>query len=211
MLWLAIVPILLAGASVFYLYYAGYITKGSTYIKSRRNYLFKKESSDNNEALIEKDLSDILTQLPKNYAIIHKYSRNIVADYVVIGPTGIYVIEEKDARGQVIVSDDELTLNILNNISNIVTEISKQYRMLASEFRTVNRGNTIVKPILCFTSATVKYNNKGTYKGINIVSKTDILGHITGREALLDDPEIRNIIKYLLHRATYNYYRSTAS
>jgi len=114
----------------------------------------------------EERMARILSLLPSTYAVFHGLSSSASGggrdfDHVVVGPTGLFVIETKNWSGTVRLEDDEL-LYLPSEASSTedmrhpdrppLDQVRTSSRILEERLQAAEVPETSVQPILCFAS-----------------------------------------------------------
>jgi Nuclease-related domain len=147
--------------------------------------------------LDEKSVVDgMLAKLSGEYRVLKEYyclSRSI--DYIIIGPTGIFVIGVMIHRGTVERMGDELLLNNRRPPQNFITRIRRQRDELHSLLQQKSGGDWPPQPVLCFIHAYIK--TRGKISGVSLTPISELVGEITEQPVILDTHDIGRIANCL--------------
>lgn len=126
-------------------------------------------------------MSHILGMLPESYAIYHDVTvssngevSNI--DHLVVGPTGIWVIETKAWRGQIARSGEQLFLSGFDHTNDLKATVAKAVE-LRRELEARGHASPFVKALLVTVSARVPDGHL-EFPNITLVGASDVLSRI---------------------------------
>lgn len=149
-------------------------------------------------ARAEEKVSEILGGLPKGYAVFNDFPcpmGNI--DHIVVGPTGVFVIETKSHSGEITLSPDG---NLLRDGKPLEKDFLKQVLgqsfWLKEKLAGPDGRAPFVNPVVVFTCAFVKVYQP--VKSVRIVNKKWLLGCITENKSRLETEELDRIFYRLL-------------
>ena len=155
------------------------------------------------------NLSEILSKLNSAYIVINKYEKkHSRINHVVIGPTGIFIIESKDVRGTLAVSENGLLLDGKHGVDHYIETVRTNARTINSEFKTFNKMKKLVKPVLCFTNAVVTSNPGKMFGDVLITTTGDLVKIMEGYPQLLEMADVTGIFLYLKKGARYESCRN---
>lgn len=141
-----------------------------------------------NGAKGEQEVAELLETLPDEYVVFNNiFYENKKIDHIVIGPTGVYLIETTSSRGKVELKNDNILIN------------GYQYKSLNKMFLSVFwlkdfLGVDFVKGIIVFTNAFVPLDSE--IKNIAIVNKKYLIGKIINEKQYMD----RETIEFLKNK-----------
>ncbi len=182
------------------------------YMISRRSYFKKNKKKTSSVAHVNLTLLDILLKLPKNYIIISRYEKmSIEIDYLVIGPTGIFVVKSNDIRVKVEVSENSLSIDGRDVTDRLTERIKINTGIIESDFRTFNKRKNLIKPIICLTNGVVSNPSQKMVGELLVLSKDDIVTKIEGYPTILDMMEVTSIYSYLKKNANFLSCRNATS
>jgi len=146
----------------------------------------------------QNNLTDILAVLPPEYAVLNDFdSMDLKICHIVIGPTGIYVIDVKNLRGGIERKGDVLMLNNNRSISEYISSVKKQADYLRVIFKMFGGTKKVIKPVLCFSHAYVNLMSRGEFDGVLVTSPQDIVTHITENVQILDSFDVYRAYSFL--------------
>jgi len=141
----------------------------------------------------EEEISEILQKLPKSYAVFSDLTcpmGNI--DHVVVGPTGIFIIETKSHRGQVNASGaGELLRGMGSFEKDFIKQVLSQCFWLKKQLADSTGRMPFVNPLIVFTHAFVKIYKP--IKGVKVLNKKWILEHITQSKYKIRQEELDKV------------------
>ncbi|MBE0069209.1 nuclease-related domain-containing protein [Thermoanaerobacterium thermosaccharolyticum] len=141
-----------------------------------------------NGAKGEQEIAELLEALPDEYVVFNNiFYENRKIDHIVIGPTGVYLIETISSRGKVEIKNDKILIN------------GYQYKTLGRMFSNVFwlknfLGVDFVKGIVVFTKAFVPLDSE--IKNIMIVNKKYLVDKIINEKQYMD----KDTIEYLKNK-----------
>ena len=184
----------------------------SSYGVSKRSYYKKHKKKGSSTAGRSTDLNMALLELPLNHIIINKFAKNTLEiEHMVIGPSGIFLIDSSNIRGKIEVTGYSMLLDGKRGVESVTKEIKKKSQSLKPDFKTFNEDKHLIKPVLCFTHAMVDNSEDDTCDGVIITSIEDIIGIISESRQILEKPEITSIHAYLAKNSTYASCRNIRS
>ncbi len=176
----------------------------SWYGISKRDYYKKSGKQKCGDLPSSSNPLDILLQLPKEYIVIHHYERNgLDLEYVVIGPTGIFILDSNGIRGSIDVAGDHLILDGKHAVDKAVEKVKRSARRMGNDFKTFNARKNLLKAVLCFPHAAVKGASGKIFSDVLVASGDDLIETIQGHPQLLDAADIVGICSYLKKNANY--------
>ena len=174
------------------------------YAISRRNYFKKNKKKASDPIPVKVNLLDILLKLMPEYVVISEYERNdFGTDYMVIGRTGVFIIESKDVRGTIDITENHMLLDGKHVVDNFIMKVKNDSNSIKSDFKTFDKMKKIVNPVLCFTNAVVNENSRKVFSDVLITSTDDIVKTIEGCPQLLELIEVNSVLLYLKKNARY--------
>ena len=166
-------------------------------------YLYSSDIQSNSKNKVDdkseqSNLSNILSLLPSDYAVLNDFdSLDMMINHIVIGPTGIYVIDVKNLRGGIERKGDVLLLNHKRSISDYIANVKKQAEYLRAIFKIFGGTKKVIKPVLCFSHAYVNLMSRGEFDGVLVTSAKDIVTHITESAHILDSFDVYRAFTFL--------------
>ena len=150
------------------------------------------------------DLSELLTRLPPECIVLKNFYRNgFNADFVVIGPTGIHIIDIKEVSGDINKSRDLLLLNNRRSIGDFIEVVKRQAADLQRDFKSFGRKSSLIKPVLCFTRARLSRMSTGIHDGVLVTSARGVITDITENENILDSFDVYGIYTFLSRTSAF--------
>ncbi len=140
----------------------------------------------------EQDVGLVLSRLSHEFHVFNGlgfYAGDV--DHVVIGPTGVFVIETKNHGGTITVRDSHLCRNGVVLSHDFVRQAISE----AMYVKGVVRPQVHIRPIVVFTRAKVRV--RATVEGVRIVPLTALTEVITERAACLSPEEIERYVRHL--------------
>jgi hypothetical protein len=135
-------------------------------------------------------VAQLLRGLPKEYHVFHDLVfEGFNIDHVVIGPTGVFIVETKSHRRKVSAKGEALLLNGRPFEKPILNQAWSEAFTLRDRLPQIAGKPCSVQPILCFPNASIEV--QGPVKGVIVVSRHFLSRVITGRwPVTLSQPEI---------------------
>jgi len=138
-------------------------------------------------------IDEALEQLPPHYIIQKEYfcfNRSI--DYIVIGPTGIFVIGVMFHRGTVErMGEDHLLLNNRRPQKDFIRLMKEKMSELQTLLKEQTGGDWRLQPILCFTRAYIK--TRGEISGVPVIPVTELVQKIKLQPVILDRYDVMRV------------------
>ena len=171
-------------------------------------YVRSKLQSDASDSLAEpinRDHSELdensivdeaLAQLSDWYIVLKDYyCHNRSIDYIVIGPTGIFIIGVMIHRGTVERMGDDLLINNRRPTKDFIALIKRQMDGLHSLLKEKSGAERPLQPVLCFIHAYIK--TRGQINGVDIIPVSELVKEITEQPVILDGFDIQRLAKCL--------------
>ena len=153
----------------------------------------QRSSSDLDENSI---VDETLEKLPKGYVVLNNYfclTQSI--EYIVIGPTGVFVLCVMNQRGTMEKMGDDLLINSRRPPRNYITQVKRQMDELHTVFLEKCEGDWPISPILCFIHAYIK--TKGKIRGVAMTPVWGLLREIKEKPVILDEYDVKKIAQSL--------------
>ena len=122
----------------------------------------------------EEDIARQLHSLPDDYLVLHglcKVAGDI--DHIVVGPTGIFVIETKAHGGQITANGEQLLLNGHATEKNFIAQCWRNAFWVRDVLKNIGDIEVPVTPLLVFSNAFVTIRRP--VKGVRVVHKGFLL------------------------------------
>ena len=118
----------------------------------------------------EEVVAELLSSLPEEYYVFHDLSKLAGdIDQIVVGPTGVYVIETKAHGGKVVVTDNQLLLNGHSTETDFIAQCWRNAFWVRDVLKNTIEVEVKVKPILVFVNAFVTAQK--SLKGVRVINK----------------------------------------
>ncbi len=188
------------------LYYSDFGLSCGNYIISKRSYYKKKKKKpvavQSSPGCFSTNAE--LSQLPSEYIVICNYHKQTLKmDNLVIGPSGIYVIDSNNIHGAI---DKVLSVLMLNeNLSmDGCVQSLKEKAMVVRGLVTAHTPLVkALKPVLCFTDARVNLMANEQADGVLVVSLKNLPANIVKAPLLLEPSDIRTASALIMNGAEY--------
>lgn len=150
-------------------------------------------------AQAEVKVSEFLQGLPYGYAVFNDSEcpmGNI--DHIVVGLTGVFMIETKSHKGIITLSKDEKILlhNHLPFEKNVLKQIFSQLFWLREELNYMGKGAPFIHALMVFTDAVVDVDRP--IKNVSIINKDSLIEHITTKGGKLKHEDLRLVFYRLV-------------
>lgn len=123
----------------------------------------------------EKEIEEKLKELPEDYSLfidLHLPGRKDNIDFVVIGQTGIFVVEAKKFKGQIFSSGNELILNHGIRLNRPLGQTYRQAKEIEEYLFKITGKRRKTLPVLAFATRFVGENFKPqNIKGVSIIPR----------------------------------------
>nr|WP_319374738.1 nuclease-related domain-containing protein [uncultured Methanobacterium sp.] len=156
----------------------------------------------------EKIVAKKLKELPKKYTAIRdvkipNYGGDF--DHVVVGPTGIYIIETKNYKPTYIPDEDcwyhtSGRVSDLNPAKQVKLQLSKLNSFL--EPKMGKKLKKIIFPVISPINHNIIFKNK--IKSYEIVFPEDLVNHISHQRKFLNSSEVKDVINILARYGRIN-------
>ena len=167
------------------------VTKMTVCIKKKKFYNRKNKGGA--------DISESLQKLSSEYEIIHKLVRNdIQIEQVIIGPTGIFIIQAKNMTQEISWSNGKLLENDYLTLKHIIDGLKVQAEIITTDFKTFDKRIGVIKPILCFTHAEKFIVTTGVCDDVTILAEESLGRVITGGGKILDSTDVQSASHFLI-------------
>ncbi len=142
-------------------------------------------------------VAQLLRGLPKEYHVFHDLVfEGFNIDHVVIGPTGVFIVETKSHRGKVSAKGEALLLNGRPFEKPVLNQAWSEAFTLRDRLPQIAGKPCSVQPLLCFPNAFIQARDP--VKGVIVVSRHFLLRVITGSRAVtLSQTEILQLVNAL--------------
>lgn len=147
-------------------------------------------------AVAEEEIAELLNLLPDDYVIFSDFLcpfGNI--DHIVVGPTGVFVIETKSHTGRITLSQDG---KLMRNSECLEKDFFKQVldqTFWLKEKVSDQNSKPFINPVVVFSRAFVKVPY--TVKTVRVVNKKYLLRHITQNSKKLPMEDVHRISSVL--------------
>jgi hypothetical protein len=142
----------------------------------------------------EQDVGLALSRLPEEFHIFNGLDFDAGdVDHVVVGPTGVFVVETKNHAGTISLRDGRLCRNGVLLSHDFVRQAISEAMYVKGRLRP--QVPCHVRPVVVFVRARVRV--RATIEGVRVVPLTSLADVITERAACLSREEIRRYVKRL--------------
>lgn len=140
--------------------------------------------------------------LPGGFHVFHDLERagNVPIDHLVIGPTGIFVIETKFWSGRVTGRENELLIDGERPTRSPITQVNTECRALAACLAEKIDDVPEIRAVVCFASGTYHYNSEPLNEavgGVSICNVQDLSDLILSGRAGLAGIEVERLAKLM--------------
>ena len=145
----------------------------------------------------EEFIGSILEKLPDNYTVIHDIETpygNV--DHIVVGPTGVFVIETKSHHGRITERNGLLLRNNKPLEKNFIKQVLDNTFYIKEKIKESVGIEAYVKALLVFTNAYVDI--KREIANVKIINKSFLLKAIKNSRTSLTDEQINSVEELLL-------------
>lgn len=157
----------------------------------------------------EKIVAQKLKKLPKKYTAIRDVKIPNMGgdiDHVVVGPTGVYVIETKNYKPTYIPDEDcwyhtSGRVSDLNPAKQVKLQVSKLNSFLEPKMGKKS-GKTVIFPVISPINHNLILKNKIT--SYEIIYPENLVHHISHRRKILNSNEVKEIINILAEYGSIN-------
>ncbi|MBI4825681.1 MAG: NERD domain-containing protein [Nitrospirae bacterium] len=127
----------------------------------------------------ESKVADVINNFPDDYHAIHDLSTSFGnLDHVVVGPSGVYIIDTKNWRGVVKADGNgELLLNEKPVDKPAVRNLLRTVMSVKAKADTLSNLNPFIQPVMAFTSAYVEAK-WGTTKNVHCITDDKLYDYI---------------------------------
>jgi hypothetical protein len=146
--------------------------------------------------------ADLLEALPESYSVLHdlmipRSTANI--DHVVIGPTGIFVVETKNYEGSVSIRDGEAWVGNRRRpkLRGQVLDEAQIVKANLTDRQTYELAPD-VHPLMCFQGNAL--DQPLWFEGVHLVRAEDLVAAITQRPVVLEASEIHKLADLAVKR-----------
>jgi Nuclease-related domain len=150
-------------------------------------------------------LSELLSELPPEWIVLQNYYRKgIDTDFVVVGPTGVFIINVKNVRGQIQKYDSFLLLNNSRSINDFLQIVKDKANSFQRDFRSFGKTGNVIKPVLYFSQAQLRANSSGIHDDVLVTSSQSVITDITGNNHILKPVDVYGIYTVLSQNSVYS-------
>jgi hypothetical protein len=161
-------------------------------LEKKGKHLKKRARDAERGARAEEKIEEKLSALLDGYVSFHDLSfPGFNIDHVVVGPSGVFLVETKSHSGKVTSNGDTLLLNGHAPEKDIIKQTWSQTFHLKNLLKERLGKEIPVKPVLCFSRAFVQV--RGAVKGITVVNGGFLNTFITKEKSSLTAEQIAQI------------------
>lgn len=158
--------------------------------------LKKRISDADTGAKAEQAVAKALEELPDDYFVFHDLEfPGFNIDHVVVGPTGIFLVETKSQKGNITQEKDVLLKNGRKFIKDFLKQCWRQTYSLRDHFGADKLQGHTIKPILCFERGFVEI--RGPVRGIAVLNVSFLRPYIVSQRENIPDQSIKHLIPAL--------------
>ena len=133
----------------------------------------------------EEQIALALAALPADYTVFHgvvlgrgSLWRGHNLDHIVVGPTGIALIETKNWRGRVVFAEGRLTVDGVDPTRPPIDQVRAEARILTDWLAKQQANTPPVRPLLCFAGKSLEVDHM-TVDEITLCRADHLIGAIT--------------------------------
>jgi len=146
----------------------------------------------------EQEVEDVSYELPEDFIIL----RDIVIgkigniDEIIVGPTGIWIIEVKSHTGKITFDGKELRRNGELLEKDFLEQVWSQVNAVRNILKRELRKSFFVQPVICFSDAELHFGLK-TVRGAYVIGLDWLKKLILEKSVQLNDPGMDEVVKAL--------------
>jgi len=149
-------------------------------------------------ALGEDAVGKVLNSLPNNFYVVHALAKlNGDIDHIVVGPTGVFVIETKANKGHITTDGKKLYINGFPPEKDFLKQSKQNAFWIHDVLKNIHEIKLWVTPVLVFTSAQGNLNRR--ISGVQVVNQTEQLKQAILRARKTDVP-IEIVVNLLMQK-----------
>ena len=138
-------------------------------VDKKTKYVKKRSKDADRGAAAEVKVAATMAELPEGFTAFHDLAfTGFNIDHVVIGTSGIFLVETKSHGGKVTAEGDKLLLNGNPTDKDFINQTWSQTYQLKSFLKEQTGKEYQVKPVLCFSKAFVQLRQ--AVKGVAVVN-----------------------------------------
>lgn len=146
----------------------------------------------------ENEVFDELKKLPDNYAVFYDLKplqKNYNIDFLVSGPTGLFAIEVKSYKGNIIIAN--IYKQILGQVKNGALKIHQHLKQRTGK-------EIFIKALLVYSSDSAFVTTARTDHYITVIHKRNLVQHILTQKEVVKEYNIFDLEKYLIGLTSHN-------
>lgn len=162
-------------------------------LEKKGSHLKKRAGDAERGARGEETVEEKIMGLPDGYESFHDLAFDgFNIDHVVVGPTGVYVVETKSHNGKVTANGDALLLNGRPPEKDFINQTWSQTYHIKNLLKERTGKEWPVKPVLCFSRAFVEARRP--VKGVDVVNGGYLTKFITMKKPVLSPEDIAVLV-----------------
>lgn len=141
-------------------------------------------------------VAEALQALPDRYHVFHDLDfSGFNIDHVVLGPTGLFLVETKSQGGTISERNEELVRNGRRFFKDFVKQCWRQMFALKEYLRDKGQINLPVTPVLCFANGLVE--TRGPVRGVAVVNVSSLVSYILSRKESVSAASVDACVPFL--------------
>ncbi|MDI6860458.1 MAG: nuclease-related domain-containing protein [Caldisericia bacterium] len=142
----------------------------------------------------EIDVAKVLNELPKDFKVINDINveDKFNIDHLVIGPTGVFVIETKNHKGVITNIGDTLLINNRLFEKDIIKQTLDESYYIKDKIKSSLNLNIFVKPVIVFANPKA-YVKSYEVKGVKTISIRMLKSYLLNQKTKIDSDYIEKI------------------
>lgn len=165
-------------------------------VEKKAKHVKKRARDATRGAIAEEKIASTVAELPDGFTAFHDLTfQGFNIDHVVIGTTGIYLIETKSHGGRVTAEGDMLLLNGNPPDKDFIKQTWSQTYQLRNFLKEQTGKEYQVKPVLCFSKAFVQLRQP--VKGVAVINAKFLNDLLTRQKPQLTGEVIKAVATVL--------------
>ena len=165
-------------------------------IEKNARHVQKRAKHAERGAKAEERVAEKMSELPEGFTVFHDLlfpGFNI--DHVVVGLSGIYLIETKSHRGRLTNTGDQLLIDGNPPEKDFIKQTWSQAYQLKDFLKAATGQEVSVKPILCFSAAYVQ--TRQPVKGVAVINSKFLNELLARQKPSLDAETMSRVVQAL--------------
>ncbi|MDD2272431.1 MAG: nuclease-related domain-containing protein [Desulfuromonadaceae bacterium] len=161
-------------------------------VEKKTKYVKKRAKDADRGAAAEVKVAATMAELPEGFTAFHDLAfSGFNIDHVVIGTSGIFLVETKSHGGKVTTEGDKLLLNGNPTDKDFINQTWSQTYQLKSFLKEQTGKEYQVKPVLCFSKAFVQLRQ--AIKGVAVVNSKFLNELLQRQKPLLSSEDLKAV------------------